>query len=94
MGFASHATKSLKNNKALLKKRRSYCEVRQAYEGHLKGTELKFKELSQFEQKKIRDTIIAEAKKERKRQLTASFFSLVILGLLSYALYRLFIELS
>lgn len=93
MGFASHATKSLRNNKALLKKRKSYSEVREAYEGYLNGTELKFKELSEFEQKKIRDKIISDAKKERKRQLIASFLSLILLGLLFYGLYLLFMQL-
>ena len=94
MGYGAQANNIIKANRALLKKKRTFREIKDSYLGYANAHNLKFKELSEFEQKKIRDTIIAEAKKERKRQLTASFFSLVILGLLSYALYRLFIELS
>jgi len=66
-GFAMHAMKTVKANRAL--KRRSFKEIRESYAGYTGDTQLHFKELTPFQQKVIRDKIIAEAKKERLQEL-------------------------
>ncbi|WP_127018858.1 hypothetical protein [Flagellimonas beolgyonensis] len=74
----------VKANRALLRKRRSFKEIREAYEGYLGDSELKFKELTPFEQKKIRDKIIEQAKKDRiekAQHYLIALFLVVFLGL-------------
>ena len=80
----------VKAHRALLKKRNSYKEIREPYEGYINHTELHFKELTALEKKKIRDKIRAQAKKERFIQLRALILSLAILALLFYGLYVFF----
>ncbi len=93
MGYGAQANNIIKANRALLKKKRTFREIKGSYMGYANEHNLKFKELSEFEQKKIRDKIITDAKKEQKRQLIASFFSVVLLGLFFYGLFLLFMEL-
>ena len=69
MGYAGQPMKVIKANRALLHKRRSFKEIRESYAGYTGGTQLHFKELTPFQQKVIRDKIIAEAKKERLQEL-------------------------
>ncbi|MGX1927837.1 hypothetical protein [Flagellimonas sp. 2504JD4-2] len=79
----------VKANRALLRKRRSYSEIREAYEGYAVDTQLHFKELTPFEQKKIRDKIIAQAKKDRLQEIRnyfGAFFLLCLLGFVGYLL--------
>ncbi|SFB68126.1 hypothetical protein SAMN04487891_101341 [Flagellimonas taeanensis] len=90
MGFASHAVKVVKANRALLHKRRSFKEIREAYEGYVSNTELKFKNLTPFEQKKIRDKIIQQAKRDRLEEIQNYCIALVILIVLGVGLYSLF----
>ncbi|RIV52675.1 hypothetical protein D2V93_03565 [Flagellimonas taeanensis] len=90
MGFASHAVKVVKANRALLHKRRSFKEIREAYEGYVSNTELKFKDLTPFEQKKIRDKIIQQAKRDRLEEIQNYCIALVILIVLGVGLYSLF----
>ncbi|GGD78281.1 hypothetical protein [Maribacter cobaltidurans] len=53
----------IKANRALLKKRRSFKDIRAEYEDLTSNTELKYKELTPFQQKLIRDRIRSQAKK-------------------------------
>ena len=92
MGFASHAVKVVKANRALLHKRRSFKEIREAYEGYVSDSELKFKELTPFEQKKIRDKIIQQAKRDRWLEIQNYFIALLILVAFGFFFYLLFIE--
>ncbi|MEC7265061.1 MAG: hypothetical protein VXW38_15075 [Bacteroidota bacterium] len=92
MGFASQAVKVVKANRALLQKRRSFKEIREAYEGYVSDSELKFKELTPFEQKKIRDKIIQQAKRDRWLEIQNYFIALLILVVLGFLFYALFIE--
>ncbi len=90
MEFGTQANNIIKANRALLKKKRTFKEIKDSYSGYVKEVELEFKELTPFEQKKIRDKIVAQAKKERKKQILAALLSILIIGLLSYAIYLLF----
>ncbi|MEO0572853.1 MAG: hypothetical protein AAF039_14190 [Bacteroidota bacterium] len=92
MAFGAQANNIIKANRALLKKKRTFKEIKGSYLGYVKEGELKFKELTPFEQKKIRDKIIIEAKRERKKQILASLLSILILGSLSYGIYFLVIK--
>ena len=92
MGFASHAVKVVKANRALLHKRRSFKEIREAYEGYVSDSELKFKELTPYEQKKIRDKIIQQAKRDRWLEIQNYFIALLILVAFGFFFYLLFIE--
>ena len=89
MGYGSQANNIIKANRALLKKKRTFKEIRDSYVGYRKESKLQFKELTPFEQKKIRDKIVAEAKKEQKKHILASLLSVLILCLLFYGIYRL-----
>ena len=90
MGSASQPMLVVKANRALLKKRRSYKEIREAYNGYLDETQLEFKELTPFEQKKIRDKIIAQAKRDRLEELKVSLYSVAAIGALSFIVYLFF----
>ncbi|MEX0361444.1 MAG: hypothetical protein AB3N10_10730 [Allomuricauda sp.] len=72
----------VKANRALLKKRRSYSDIREAYEGYASETKLQFKELTPFEQKKIRDQIIAQAKRERVKEIQLYLITFIVLSTL------------
>lgn len=90
MGYGAHANNSIKSNRALLKKRRTFTEIKDSYIGYVADADLNFKELSLFEQKKIRDKIIAQAKEERKKQLWASLISVMIIAFAVFGIYLLF----
>ena len=92
MGSASQPMLVVKANRALLRKRRSFKEIREAYDGYVNDTELKFRELTPFEQKKIRDKIIQQAKRDRWLEIQNYFFALLILVALGFFFYLLFIE--
>lgn len=87
MGSASQPMLVVKANRALLRKRPSYKDVRKAYEGYLNETQLHFKELTPFEQKKIRDKIIAQAKRDRREEIQIYLISLFILSLMIIGIY-------
>jgi len=93
MGFGAGANHIIRENRSLLKKKRTFTEIKDSYLGYAAEKELKFKELSAFEQKKIRDKIIAQARKENREQLLASLLSLLILSGLFYGLYLLVSQL-
>ena len=80
MGSASQPMLVVKANRALLKKRRSYKDIRAEYEGYLPKTKLAFKELTEFEKKKIRDKIIAQAKRDRSKEILIYIVSFLIIS--------------
>ncbi|MCL6267406.1 hypothetical protein [Flagellimonas myxillae] len=80
----------VKANRALLRKRRSYSEIREAYEGYTNETQLHFKELTPFEQKKIRDKIIAQAKRDRLMEIRMYFLTLFVLAFFVFVGYLIF----
>ena len=69
MGFSGHATQVLKSNRVLLKKSRSFRELRKDYLDYSQETKLHFKELTDIERKMVRDKIRAQAKKDILRSL-------------------------
>lgn len=79
MGSASQPMLVIKANRALLKKRRSFKDIRAEYEDLTSKTELKFKELTPFQQKLIRDRIRSQAKKDNIHNLWVTTISTVIL---------------
>jgi hypothetical protein len=90
MGSASQPMLVVKYNRSLLKKRRSYKEIRHAYESKLNETHLKFKELTPLQQKKIRDKIIQQAKKDKLQSIQHYLIAIVLTFLLGYGAYSLF----
>ncbi|WP_299487296.1 hypothetical protein [uncultured Allomuricauda sp.] len=80
----------VKANRALLRKRRSYSDIREAYEGYTKETQLHFRELTPFEQKKVRDKIIAQAKKDRLQEIRNYLGAFLLLCLLVFVGYLIF----
>ncbi|MDT0620284.1 hypothetical protein [Croceitalea vernalis] len=90
MGYAGQPMKVVKANRALLKKKRNFRDIRKDYIGHAGETQLQFKELTEFEKKKIRDKIIAQAKRDKLIELRASIISVLILAILVFIIYRMF----
>jgi hypothetical protein len=90
MGSASQPMLVVKANRALLRKRPSYKDIRRAYEGYIHETQLQFRELTPFEQKKIRDKIIEQARRDRLEEIKIYFLALFIICLLIAGFYFLF----
>lgn len=90
MGYGGQANRVIKANRALLKKKRTFKEIKNSYIGYVEEAELEFKELTPFEQKKIRTKIIQRAKKERLHDIQMSLVAVFILGLLIFGAYLLF----
>ena len=90
MGSASQPMLVVKANRALLRKRPSFKDIRGAYEGYIDETELKFKELTPFEQKKIRDKIIEKARRDRIKEIQIYLLSFFIIFLGAIGIYFLF----
>lgn len=78
MSFGFHTSTSLKENRALLKKRKSYKDIRTEYEGYLPNAKLQFKELTEFEKKKIRDKIIERAKRNQSNEILIYIASFIV----------------
>lgn len=90
MGYGSYANMVVKANRALLKKKRNFRTIKDSYIGYTQEQELQFKELTDFEKKKIRDKIIAQAKRDKLIELRASIISVLILAILVFIIYRMF----
>ena len=88
MGFSGHATQVLKSNRLLLKKSRSFRELRKDYIDYSKETKLHFKELTDFERKVVRDKIRAQAKKDNIQEIGFYILSLAIVLGVFYAIYH------
>ncbi|MEL6304779.1 MAG: hypothetical protein AAFQ20_08330 [Bacteroidota bacterium] len=92
MGSASQPMLVVRANRALLKKRKSFKEIREAYENYAGEGKLHFRELTPFEQKKIRDKIITQARKDRIQEIKQYGYAFVLLCLIVLAIYFLFFE--
>ena len=90
MGSASQPMLVVKANRALLRKRRSYKDIRKSYIGYVSEGDLKFKELTPFEQQKIRDKIIAQAKRDKAHNIKMGFIAFFVLCLIIFGIYNLF----
>tara|TARA_R110000765_G_scaffold23994_9_gene60294 strand:+ start:5112 stop:5387 length:276 start_codon:yes stop_codon:yes gene_type:complete len=88
MGFSGHATQVLKSNRLLLKKSRSFRELRKDYIDYSQETKLHFKELTDFERKVVRDKIRAQAKKDNIQEIGFYILSLAIVLGVFYAIYH------
>lgn len=88
MGFSGHAKQVLKSNRLLLKKSRSFRELRKDYIDYSQETKLHFKELTDFERKVVRDKIRAQAKKDNIQEIGFYILSLAIVLGVFYAIYH------
>ena len=88
MGFSGHATQVLKSNRVLLKKSRSFRELRKDYLDYSQETKLHFKELTDLERKVVRDKIRAQAKKDNIQEIGFYILSLAIVLGVFYAIYH------
>jgi len=88
MGFSGHATQVLKSNRLLLKKSRSFRELRKDYIDYSQETKLHFKELTDLELKVVRDKISAQAKKDNIQEIGFYILSLAIVLGIFYAIYH------
>lgn len=88
MGFSGHATQVLKSNRLLLKKSRSFRELRKDYIDYSQETKLHFKELTDLERKVVRDKIRAQAKKDNIQEIGFYILSLAIVLGIFYAIYH------
>ena len=86
MGFSGHATQVLKSNRVLLKKSRSFRELRKDYLDYSQETKLHFKELTDVERKMVSDKIRAQAKKDSIREIGIYILSLAIVLGVFYAI--------
>ncbi|MDF4203474.1 hypothetical protein PXD56_10935 [Maribacter sp. SA7] len=87
MGYGGQPMKVIKANRALLKKSRSFKELRKDYLDYTKETKLHFKELTDFERKMVRDRIIAQAKKDSIQEVGIYILSITIVIGAFYAIY-------
>lgn len=94
MGSASQPMLVVKANRALLKKRKSFKEIRNDYKSQISETELNFKELTPVHRKRIRDKIIAQAKRDKQERIVMGFVAALLLLVLFYFLGVLFISLA
>ena len=89
MGFSGHATQVLKSNRVLLKKSRSFRELRKDYLDYSQETKLQFKELTDVEHKVVRDKIRSQAKKDSVKEIGIYLLSLAIVLEVFYPIYNL-----
>ncbi|MEP2237721.1 MAG: hypothetical protein ABJI22_05115 [Maribacter sp.] len=87
MGYGGQPMKVIKANRALLKKSRSFKELRKDYLDYSKETKLHFKELTDFELKMVRDKIKAQAKKDNIQEVGIYILSITIVIGAFYAIY-------
>ena len=87
MGYGGRPMKVIKANRALLKKSRSFKELRKDYLDYTKATKLDFKELTDVERKIVRDKIRAQAKKDSLQEIIIYIISFAIVLGTFYAIY-------
>lgn len=90
MGYSGQPMKAIKANRALLKKRRSFKDLRTTYEGYIGDTQVDFKKLTDFELKKLKDKIRAQAKADRIKARYAYVLAILVLLFSIYGIYRFF----
>ena len=91
MGYSGQPIKVIKANRALLKKRSSFSDIRKTYEGYVGDTKLSFKQLTDFEQKKLKDKIRAQARLDKRNEMYLFALSLVGVALIFLLLYWMFV---
>lgn len=89
MGYGGQPMKVIKTNRALLKKSRSFRELRKDYLDYSQETKLHFKELTDVERKMVRDKIRAQAKKDSIQEIGTYILSFAIVLGAFYAIYYL-----
>ena len=89
MGYGGQPMKVIKANRALLKKSKSFKDLRKDYINYSQTTKLQFKKLTEVERKKVRAKIIAQAKKDRIEEIGLYLISLVF-GVFYFLYYYLF----
>ncbi len=89
MGYGGQPMKVIKANRALLKKSKSFKDLRKDYINYSQTTKLQFKKLTEVERKKVRAKIIAQAKKDRIEEIGLYLISLVF-GIFYFLYYYLF----
>ncbi|CAG2535134.1 hypothetical protein MAR621_00248 [Maribacter dokdonensis] len=87
MGYSGQPMKVIKANRALLKKSRSFRELRKDYVNHAQATKLHFKELTDVERKIVRDKIRAQAKKDTIQEIGIYLISFAIVLGTFYAIF-------
>ncbi|WP_036157318.1 hypothetical protein [Maribacter forsetii] len=87
MGYGGQPMKVIKANRALLKKSKSFRDLRKDYLDYSKETKLHFKQLTDVERKVVRDKIIAQAKKDSIQEIGAYILSITIVLAAFYAIY-------
>ncbi|WP_299321391.1 hypothetical protein [uncultured Maribacter sp.] len=87
MGYGGQPMKVIKANRALLKKSRSFRDLRKDYLDYSKETKLHFKELTDVERKIVRDKIRAQAKKDSLQEIGTYILSITIVLAAFYAIY-------
>jgi len=87
MGYGGQPMKVIKANRALLKKSKSFRDLRKDYLDYSKETKLHFKQLTDVERKVVRDKIIAQAKKDNIQEIGTYILSISIVIAVFYAIY-------
>ena len=87
MGYGGQPMKVIKANRALLKKSKSFRDLRKDYLDYSKETKLHFKELTDVERKIVRDKIRAQAKKDSLQEIGTYILSITIVLAAFYAIY-------
>lgn len=87
MGYSGQPMKVIKANRALLKKSRSFRELRKDYVNHAQATKLHFKELTDIERKIVRDKIRAQAKKDSIQEIGIYLITFAIVLGTFYAIF-------
>lgn len=87
MGYGGQPMKVIKANRALLKKSRSFRDLRKDYLDYSQETKLHFKELTDVERKVVRDKIRAQAKKDSIQEIGIYILSIAIVLGAFYAIY-------
>lgn len=86
-GSMSHAIQSLKQNRSLLKKSRSFKELRNSYVKLSGDTKIDFKKVSPEEMALIRVKIEAQYQKDLRMEIVRYLVSVVLTLALLYFLY-------
>ena len=90
MGFGDNAIHVINSKRRLLIKSRTFTEIKDSYLGYAKAENLEFKQLTPFEQKKIKDKIRAQAKRDEQFVVQMRVLAFFILMIGFFVLYLVF----
>lgn len=90
MGFSSSAIHATKQNRALLKKRKSFKDIRNLYGDTSKSSGVPYQELSDLDKKKIKLKIKAQLKLNKQKEIKIYLAAIGVSFVLIYAFYWLF----